>query len=247
MAFTLCRGVKLAHDILLWISQKALVLNGVLLESREYRNSLEHPDEMPNIHINKYKSQNITPELIAKIIPSSLNSSKNKRADFYLRSYPALLEIVHNKTLDVETRMIQLACATYGWMPTIPKNVFHEFQMDMFAAVKTHEEALRYITEMAKPIVNNSWVGTSKVLHFINPSHFPIWDSRITQSLCEKDDKTINANNKSRYLKYCELVHEWDEESPDYGAPLAKAIEAQYKYRPTNLRCIELVLFSIKN
>lgn len=72
---------------------------------------------------------------------------------------------------------------TYGWMPTILK----KFNMDgdvsksisAFNKVKQKieiddEEYMNLIK-----CINNSIVGISKLLHFINPTEYPIFDSRI--------------------------------------------------------------------
>ena len=40
--------------------------------------------------------------------------------------------------------------------------------------------------EIVKKCVNNSLVGTSKLLHFINPSIYAIWDSKIFRNITEK-------------------------------------------------------------
>lgn len=169
-----------------------------------------------------------------------IKTNFDDRSDFYFRSYPALLKIAGNTELDRETRILQLACAAYGWMPTIPKQVSLEFDIDEVMAMSSHDDALRFVADLSKPLINNSWVGTSKVLHFINPSHFPIWDSRIALHF---HSKKAGANNQQRYLNYCDRVYIWNEEQPDYGSLIAKAIETQYHYTPTNIRCIELALF----
>ncbi|MEP3524005.1 MAG: hypothetical protein ABJN24_01120 [Hyphomicrobiales bacterium] len=182
-------------------------------------------------------------------MPNESNAKRvdEQRKDFYLRSYPAIIEIARSKTLNTETRLLQLACATYGWMPTIPKNLLPDielgkFRLDEVVALKSDGEAREYIEARKKPLINNSWIGTSKMLHFINPKHFPIWDSRIAGTLFGEG---TNANSKNRYQEYCKKIHAWNEEDPQYGVPLANAIEKEYRYKPNNLRCIELALFSM--
>ena len=186
-------------------------------------------------------------DLIRKILPNlgcyNKGSATEKRKHFYLSSYPTFLLIARNQALDKETRHMALAAMIYGWMPTIPKSIV-PFAIDTVAKIESHDKAYEYLKQKTlKPLINNSWVGTSKMLHFINPQHFPIWDSRIA-SVVYGDP--VDANNKQGYLDYCAAIHQWDIEQPDYGLELAKSIEKEYGYRPTNLRCIELVLFSLK-
>lgn len=186
----------------------------------------------------------LTTEFIAQILPNESNAKRvdEQRKDFYLRSYPAIIEIARSKTLNTETRLLQLACATYGWMPRIRISVWLELNIDEIAAIQSHEAACKSIEKLKVPTINNSWVGTSKMLHFINPKHFPIWDSRIAGTLFGEG---TNANSKKRYQEYCKKIQAWNEEDAQYGVPLANAIEKKYHYKPNNLRCIELALFSM--
>ena len=167
--------------------------------------------------------------------------SKFERAAFYLQSYPHLLQLAQNNALKNEARLYQLACAAYGWMPTIPKKVDTKFSIEAAQDVSTAEQALKFIHDM-DVILNNSWVGTSKILHFINPTHFPIWDSNVARAIHQAD---INANNKKTFLKYVEKIHRWNVEQPNYGDLLAAEVNNKLNYIPSNLRCFDMVLFAV--
>jgi hypothetical protein len=54
--------------------------------------------------------------------------------------------------------------------------------------------------------LNNSVVGTSKLLHFVRPDLFPIWDSRIAKLFGFRNDR---HNTPAAYLGYFELIHVW--------------------------------------
>ena len=80
---------------------------------------------------------------------------------------------------------------TYGWMPTILKKFNMEDDItkpiSVFNKVKNNidindEEYMNLIK-----CVNNSIVGVSKLLHFINPIEYPIFDSRIKNYFKEND------------------------------------------------------------
>jgi len=160
--------------------------------------------------------------------------------EHYLRNYPALLQLARCTGLDAQTRQTVLALAAYGWMPTIPRNFTLDLYIDEVSQINSHEMALNFVTELDEPLVNNSWVGTSKILHFICPKHFPIWDSRIAAIL----NRENQANQRATYLEYVNFMQEKDVEFPNFGAPLATEIERIFKYQPTNMRCLELYLFT---
>ena len=60
--------------------------------------------------------------------------------------------------------------------------------------------------------VNNSWIGLSKVLHFINPDIFPIWDSRVAK--CFNMLYPYQFNKKDIY-----------ESESNYGISQVRALE----------------------
>lgn len=191
--------------------------------------------------IHPYK---LTDSLIKSCLPwhwQTPDRSKIERATFYLKSYPHLLQLAQNNELENEARLYQLASAAYGWMPTIPKNVDVNFSIVAAEDVSTADEALKFIQDM-NVILNNSWVGTSKILHFINPTHFPIWDSNVARAIHQTDK---NSNNKNTFLNYVEKIHRWNDEQPNYGNLLAAEVNDRLNYNPSNLRCFDMVLFTI--
>lgn len=159
-----------------------------------------------------------------------------------------------------------LACATYGWMPTIMKgfnlaNSNLEQPIYSIRHANGKYEALCLLQKMGgKGIIKNSWIGTSKFMHFLNPSTFPIWDTRVAEKFSEhcinhalKREKLQSsskmpsaysfANKLENYQKYTsfmlsqlELGHEW-------LRPLADIFCREKGYRPTDLRLLELMLF----
>ena len=48
--------------------------------------------------------------------------------------------------------------------------------------VKRPEDARNFVEGFASSPINNSCVGLSKSLHFINPEIFPIWDSNVAKT-----------------------------------------------------------------
>lgn len=61
---------------------------------------------------------------------------------------------------------------------------------------------------IGKEAINNSIVGLSKLLHFINPKIYAIWDSRIFRFLTKKKSTygIIEPKNYIAYLHYLEAL-----------------------------------------
>jgi hypothetical protein len=135
----------------------------------------------------------------------------------------------------------------YGWMPTI-----FEFKKD---DDKTFNDALQLLNkvkneiilnveelELLKSLFNNSLVGTSKLLHFICPELYPIWDSRVYYYLTGNKAYAHSIGNCETYLQYQNLCRELVKH-PDYD-DIHKQIEYHIKYGITRLRSIELIMYS---
>jgi len=57
-----------------------------------------------------------------------------------------------------------------------------------------------------KQYMNNSMVGASKILHFVAPQQYPIWDSKIFRFTYRKKPNPNRVNNAVTYLKYREKL-----------------------------------------
>jgi len=166
-----------------------------------------------------------------------------KRQSDYL-SYPEFLKYFNDlKTITRHNLTIGINF-TYGWMPTI-----FDFRSDNF------EEALDILNEakkgkkltvdnlvLLKGLLNNSLVGTTKLLHFINPDNFAIWDSRVYRYLSSKEphyNRIGNSNAYIDYLAFCEYMTKQTEFNS-----LQENIEKKVGYSMTAFRVAELVMFS---
>jgi len=171
------------------------------------------------------------------------NNFEIKRQTDYI-SYPEFLKYFNDlKTITRHNLTIGINF-TYGWMPTI-----FDFRSDNF------EEALRILNEakggskltvnnlvLLKGLLNNSLVGTTKLLHFIKPDNFAIWDSRVYRYLTNKephDNRIANCNTYLDYLAFCDYLTNQKEFNT-----LQKSIEEQVGYSMTNFRVAELVMYS---
>ena len=104
-------------------------------------------------------------------------------------AYPALLSHFKSiETLDWDTLVLGLHIV-YGWMPTLPKpgNLMRwdEVRRDQLTNALTKATLGHALTDAdlrtLQEFCNNSMTGASKLLHFLCPSKFPIWDTRVAR------------------------------------------------------------------
>lgn len=132
----------------------------------------------------------------------------------------------------------------YGWMPTI----FHFRSEEFSSALQVLNEAKqgnvpnKVQLEQLKSLFNNSLVGSSKLLHFINPNIFAIWDSRVYRYLTEKEPNNNSIGNceaYSSYLDFCDKITNM----PEYES-IHQDIEKKVGYQMTKFRTAELVMYT---
>jgi hypothetical protein len=132
---------------------------------------------------------------------------------------------------------------TYGWMPTI-----FDFRSDNFNdAIKTLNNAKNgnipsvNQLEILKGLFNNSLVGTTKLLHFINPQIFAIWDSRVYRYLTGKEAYNHRIGNCETYLSFLTYMVNLTQEK-DYEKA-HNSICKKLGYSMTKLRTAELIMY----
>ena len=127
------------------------------------------------------------------------------RRHTYLATYPGLVAIGTAPGVVNTLRFLQLATMVYGWMPRVVRvDAAHTAGVvAAFCAARAVTSDNFYtipIQEIADCL--HSVVGASKMLHFINPSVFPIWDSKIERFRALPNSK---MNSVGQYIDY---VHE---------------------------------------
>ena len=171
------------------------------------------------------------------------------RQQSYIRSYPHLLAWLSSKAILDAQDLICAAHMVYGWMPTVldiyPSESF-SIQDGVALLNKARKLGVLDLKEVAQlaGLVNNSVVGASKLLHFVNPEAFAIWDSRIYQFIYSpKSEKVHNyqVNKAARYDSYLMLLQQRrnDPRFPDFHA----SINRKMGYDVSTLRALEVVMF----
>ena len=140
----------------------------------------------------------------------------------------------------------------YGWMPTIPKlgeiMRWDQQQKTVLTAILTRAITGNVPTDAElvelMAFSNNSMIGASKLMHFLNPSLFPIWDSRTAQAFLNRPKVYAQEVNKvEKWKSYQATLTSWvpDQRVKARCGELRKM--AGHLAGVTDLRLVELVLF----
>lgn len=159
-------------------------------------------------------------------------------------SYPEFLKYFSELKTITRHNLIIGINFTYGWMPTI-----FDFRSDKFDEaiyiLNDAKQGDRPTTDgllLLKGLLNNSLVGITKLLHFINPYNFPIWDSRVYRYLTGKEPHEYRIGNCNAYLDYIEFC-EYLTKQKGFKS-LHERMEKQIGYSMTPFRIAELVMYS---
>lgn len=99
--------------------------------------------------------------------------------------------------------------------------------------------------DILKPLCNNSLVGASKLLHFINPNLYAIWDSKIYTFLYQEKAHKHRVENIDKYMAYLELIHQMA--TSTQFEKIITDIQTHFKPNPiSNIRAIEWMMFTMK-
>jgi hypothetical protein len=133
---------------------------------------------------------------------------------------------------------------SYGWMPTMfdfRSNNFNEI-VDILNRAKQGQIPTETELEVLKKCFNNSLVGTSKLLHFINPNMFAIWDSRVLRYLTNRGSNSYRLDKSKLYLdflKFCKYITN----QPGYNEIHNLVVEKLNQGKMTKYRTVELIMY----
>lgn len=179
------------------------------------------------------------------------------RAASYLRTYPDMVQLgTAPGNIDV-SRLYRLALMTYGWMPRVlrlnPDYIPNAVLVLTRAQVATQQNwsTTAVITNVANCLY--SLVGASKVLHFVNPNIFPIWDSKIEKYRQRKSLVYNHMAQLQNYESYVSEVHAitHEHEFNDFFTAANEALGVRLaaldipRYKLTDIRAIEAAAFEL--
>ena len=164
----------------------------------------------------------------------------------YIRAYPHILSSLADRATFTDRDFICAAHMVYGWMPTIleihaDKAVTVAMGADILNEAKTQGVLSHHQLGHLAQLVNHSVVGASKLLHFVNPAAFPIWDSRIYAFVHGAKAHQYRVNNVAAYENYMELLG--DLQKDKRLVTLRESVDRKMGYPVTALRALEVVMF----
>ncbi len=142
-----------------------------------------------------------------------------------------------------EEKIMQGAYMVYGWMPTMlrikgPKKLI----IDLAEAGKNDTVSTQLLAACAS-VLNNSLVGTTKLLHFINPKTYPIWDSRVYRALFREKPYRYRVEQPKAYMGYLNWITKM-EQCPDFHT-MKTRFEQEAGYPVSNTRAGEATLYTL--
>ncbi len=177
---------------------------------------------------------------LKKVSSGDLTELESVEVLSYLTSYPVFLKFFQARPRIDRDTVILGASLIYSWMPT-GLTLFDGIDRtaEILESVRKGEDPTEEDLDQVASTVNNSMVGASKLLHFIQPERFPIYDSRVARFL----GWPIYASamrSVDRYQEYRALCGELVER-PGFEK-LAAGLSAQCG-KVSRLRAVELLMF----
>ena len=131
------------------------------------------------------------------------NNYKVKKQTYDI-SYLEFLKYFNNIETITKHHLIIGINFTYGWMPTIFDFRSENFEeaLDILNKAKSGVVPTVEQLKILKGLFNNSLVGATKLLHFINPEKFAIWDSRVYNYLTGDNAYNHRIGNCESYLSF---------------------------------------------
>lgn len=154
--------------------------------------------------------------------------------DKYLVSYPSMRRTSQFYCTTAQTvggafrehSIIAIACIAYNWINNQILTYWdtegndHADGLTILHAknIATPEQAIQFVQRFARSPINTpeAWVGLSKVLHFINPQFFPMWDIQVAKNFkARPNEYTIeqyenhvrNWMDHQKYICYINWCH----------------------------------------
>lgn len=183
----------------------------------------------------------LDPAALLKAIVRDRNLVDWQDPAIYDVRYPEFLLFFRSAPKLTRHHLIIGANFVYGWMPTML-----DFRSDHFEAgvnylerARTHHDLGAAEVQDLAGLVNNSFVGASKLLHVVAPEHYSIWDSRVAEYL----DATpaYEAAGAEQYVSYNDCCRSLAS-SPE-AVIIATALSAHVGCSLSPLRALELVMF----
>jgi hypothetical protein len=167
--------------------------------------------------------------------------------DRYLQVYPDLLKGIQDTLPLDRSKLMLVAHAVFGWMPTGLRVTIANFDEALAILrrnpIEVNVPELALLADTFQTKKGASVVAASKMLHFIAPERFPIWDSKVGlrwQGWSYRDEP---AQSYAAFIEACRRFVD-DERGQQACAILRRhLVSLGFDSEMTSMRLIELMLF----
>lgn len=184
--------------------------------------------------------------LLDELIEAAL--SIDPKIKSYFITYPYFINFFKDKEYITLHEIVIGISFIYSWMPTILKSIDINDEKTLVHIINQAKQGgdlgvkdLEYL----KSVFNNSLVGTSKLLHFVNPEKFAIWDSRVYRSIFNEEPHGYKVEKPETYLGYLDLLHQLKKEVN--FTKFHTLINQNFDYDVTAIRALEISFFYKKS
>jgi hypothetical protein len=179
---------------------------------------------------------------VSKVVKMASNARVQEKDRRYLAAYPFMRDSIKCHSLGSASDAVLISHAVYVWMPVQmhfrPEQI-EKARLVLFKARQTPKEIcsddIQLLANTFGTIRGDSVSAASKILHFINDDHFPIWDSRI---------KKVWGNQG--YIEYKNAMHDLLGNAQVNDAlklMRSKLGSHGFNYPISDIRTLELILF----
>ena len=183
------------------------------------------------------KIQKSIDEFFNDALTCNINLSENDR-----NGYPAVINFFKNIQVFTKENLIQGFYMVYSFMPTIGdiSNTNYQECTKIINNVKNHIFPSNSDLNNLSSLTNNSLVGASKLLHFINPDMIPIFDSRVCRYLVKGNPGNLVTKTDFfiQYVDFCESVISHKEFDI-----IRKKVSHIFQYKISDLRICEFIMY----
>lgn len=178
------------------------------------------------------------------------NTRQINANDRYLEVYPELLAGMQALLPLTRQNLALAAHAVFGWMPTQLRVDMGQINaalpivnrvLPIGAQITTNDIALLASTFQAAN--GNSVVAASKILHFLAPERFPIWDRLVAKIWGLSSSGPEAAENYHGFLQACLQFADHPHGQQACAAFRQRLAQAGYTYPMSDMRVLELIFF----
>lgn len=178
-----------------------------------------------------------------RLIKDSKSLDWTDSASFIL-SYRHLTEFFDKPYPLTESDFVIGSHYAYGWMPTVldfkPTKLGR--CVEILNRVKDKQDISDGEIRMLTEAVNGSLVGTSKLLHFIDPSTYAIWDSNVRKYLKRSIRGSWGIESIKAYRKYLERLKGLSA-NQELMKTLRENLGDRLDATVSDLRLLEMIMF----